>query len=290
MVTAAAGVLSNDNVGSDDPVHVSAVNGSSADVGNAITLASGATLTLNADGSYTYDPTTITGIESQPVGTFADSFTYTAMDGHGDVADATVAITVNIPEEPVDAQNDTGATVDEETPLVGHRGLGVLFNDNVGSDDPVHVSAVNGSAGDVGNAITLASGATLTLNADGSYTYDPTTITGIETSRSARLPTASAIPPSTATATPPTPPSPSPSTSPKSRSTPRTMRAPRSTKRPHRVTRLWRSVQRQRRPWPTPPSISPSTSRPNRSTPRTIPARPSTKTPRWSSPRRPACC
>ena len=43
-------------------MHVSAVNGSTADIGNAITLASGATLTLNTDGSYIYDPSTITNI------------------------------------------------------------------------------------------------------------------------------------------------------------------------------------------------------------------------------------
>ena len=35
------------------------------------------------------------------------------------------------------------------------------------------VSEVNGVASDVGTPITLASGALLTVNADGTYTYDP---------------------------------------------------------------------------------------------------------------------
>jgi hypothetical protein len=173
-VNAVNGVLANDS----PSLTVSEVNGSSADVGNPITLASGATLTLNADGSYVYDPSTITNIENTAVGTLPDSFTYTATDGESS-AQATVNITVNIPAEPVDAQNDIGATVDEKTALVVPA-AGVLANDNVGSDDAVHVSAVNGSAVDIGNPITLPSGATLTLNADGSYVYDPSTITNID--------------------------------------------------------------------------------------------------------------
>ena len=223
VVSAALGVLSNDTDAEGDSLMVTMVNGSSSDVGTAITLPSGATLTLNADGSYSYDPSTITNIENMPVGTFADSFQYTVDDGHGGTTDATVDITVNIPAEPVDAQNDT-ATVDVQigeenhghhygyhhrhleehhennghhygylrhdhcnsgedgnqvTLLVVSASDGVLSNDNVGSDDPVHVSAVNGDSANVGNAIILASGATLTLNADGSYTYDPSTITDL---------------------------------------------------------------------------------------------------------------
>src|SRR5450432_2116489 len=76
-VTAVNGVLANDS----PSLTVSEVNGNAADVGNPITLASGATLTLHADGSYEYGPATITNIENHPVGTLPDSFTYTATDG-----------------------------------------------------------------------------------------------------------------------------------------------------------------------------------------------------------------
>src|SRR5258708_25538123 len=71
-------------------------------------LASGATLTLNADGSYVYNGDTITGIENQPFGTpVPDSFTYTVTDGHGDTNTGTVHITVNVPAEPVVAPKTT---------------------------------------------------------------------------------------------------------------------------------------------------------------------------------------
>ncbi len=169
-VNTAAGVLSNDtpSVG----LSVVAVNGNSADVGTPITLPSGAQLTLNADGSYTYDPNGLANVESTPAGgTVTDNFTYTASDGESTPSDATVTITVNVPAETVDAQNDS-STTDEHT-VLNVAGPGVLSNDNVGSEDPVHVSAVNGSPANVGSEITLASGAHLTVNADGSYSYDP---------------------------------------------------------------------------------------------------------------------
>src|ERR1700712_3722735 len=50
-----ADLLINDTPG-DLPLAVTAVNGSSAAVGNQIILASGALLLVNADGSFTYDP------------------------------------------------------------------------------------------------------------------------------------------------------------------------------------------------------------------------------------------
>jgi VCBS repeat-containing protein len=91
VVSAAAGVLSNDVHDADDTLHVSKVNGSAANVGTQITLSSGAHLTLNADGSYTYDPSTMANIATGKA--FHDSFTYTATDGHGDTSTATVTVT-----------------------------------------------------------------------------------------------------------------------------------------------------------------------------------------------------
>jgi len=68
------------------------------------TLDSGAKLTIHTDGSYSYDPSTISGIETRATGdAFHDSFTYTATDAHGNHADATVTITVNVPAETVTA-------------------------------------------------------------------------------------------------------------------------------------------------------------------------------------------
>jgi VCBS repeat-containing protein len=55
----------------------------------------GATVVVNADGTYTYDPTTSATI--QGLGSFetlVDTFTYTIGDGDGGTATATVTITV----------------------------------------------------------------------------------------------------------------------------------------------------------------------------------------------------
>jgi VCBS repeat-containing protein len=91
-----------DNGGGDDynpeggGLTISEVNGSSASVGQTITLASGALLTLNADGTFAYDPNGnfdylidgTTGAAGQATAT--DSFTYAVSGGNT----ATVTVTV----------------------------------------------------------------------------------------------------------------------------------------------------------------------------------------------------
>ncbi|MEM1073276.1 MAG: Ig-like domain-containing protein, partial [Pseudomonadota bacterium] len=150
----------------DLPV-VTEVDGQSASIGNTITLASGALLTVNASGTFTYDPN---GVFSELNGgeTATETFTYTIEDNDGATDTASVTITINGNESTPVATDDTNTT-DEETVVNGT----VLGNDNDGDNDPLSVSAVNGQAGDVGSQVILGSGALLTLNADGSYSYDP---------------------------------------------------------------------------------------------------------------------
>ena len=95
----AGNVLTNDtDPDAGDILTVAAVNGVAADVGNQITLASGALLTLNADGTYSYNPNA--QFESLAAGqTASDSFTYTVSDGQGGTSDATVTITINGADE-----------------------------------------------------------------------------------------------------------------------------------------------------------------------------------------------
>src|SRR5207244_856529 len=111
-------------------------------------------------------------------GSVTDSFTYTITDGHGDTDTKTVSVTVNVPAEAVTAADKTEAT-DEDVVLSKTAGTGLLLGATHDSDDPIHVSLVNGAA-TIGAPITLASGATLTVNANGSYSYDASTYTGIE--------------------------------------------------------------------------------------------------------------
>ena len=92
---------------------VTQVNGSSANLGDTITLASGARLLVKADGSYIYDPSSLT---SQPTSgsPVTDSFTYTISDGQGGTSTATVTLTVvYIDPIVIDNQSNTdGAAIE----------------------------------------------------------------------------------------------------------------------------------------------------------------------------------
>ena len=80
------GGADTDPAGANDPLTVVAVNGVASSVGQAIALSNG-TLTVNSNGSFSYQPdTTFVGTES---------FTYTISDGDGGFDTATVTITVN---------------------------------------------------------------------------------------------------------------------------------------------------------------------------------------------------
>ena len=143
------------------------VNGDSGSVGATITLSSGATLTVNSDGTYSVDASDLDWLsEGQQI---SDSFTYGVNDGNGGSDSATVNILINGLNDLPIALDDANST-DESTAVSGN----VLPND---SDpdllDTLTVSGVNGDSGAVGSQITLSSGALLTLNADGSYVYDP---------------------------------------------------------------------------------------------------------------------
>ncbi len=160
-------VLSNDSDPDSDPLSVTAVNGQAANVGNQITLASGALLTVNADGTFSYDQNgAFNGLNTGQTGD--DSFSYTIDDGQGGGDTASVTITINGATDNAapNAVND-GYAVAEDAALNGD----VLSNDSDPDGDPLSVIAVNGQAASVGSQITLTSGALLTLNADGTFSY-----------------------------------------------------------------------------------------------------------------------
>jgi Ca2+-binding RTX toxin-like protein len=97
----------------------------------------------------------------------------TVSDGTANSAPATMTMTIFASDDPAVAKNDAVAT-NEATALAGN----VFANNGSGADSDVDgpalsVSAVNGNAGVVGTQITLASGAHLTLNANGTFNYDP---------------------------------------------------------------------------------------------------------------------
>jgi VCBS repeat-containing protein len=95
VITADAqhGVLANDGDLDGDGLSVSAVNGSAANVGQAVAGTYGS-LTLNTDGSYSYAADK-GNLPPQIVA--QDSFTYTASDGHGGTSTANLTITITKP-------------------------------------------------------------------------------------------------------------------------------------------------------------------------------------------------
>jgi VCBS repeat-containing protein len=139
-VTTSQGVLANDTDADNDALSATLVSSTTH-----------GTLTFNADGSFTYTP------EASYHG--LDAFTYTASDGTLTSATTTVSIAVN-----------TQATADDETYEVSEDGTlavdaaaGVLTGDTDGDADPLTAVLVSG-----------VSHGTLTLNADGSFSYTPT--------------------------------------------------------------------------------------------------------------------
>ncbi len=156
-----------DGNGIPDGLTVTDVNGDAGSVGTPIELAPGVILTVNSDGSYSVDATDADWMGEGE--TFTADVTYGVNDGNGGSDSATLTITVTGVNDTPDALDDAGAT-DEATTVGGN----VLANDSDPDlSDVLVVSAVNGDTGAVGQEIILDSGALLTLNADGSYSYDP---------------------------------------------------------------------------------------------------------------------
>ncbi|MEJ2475810.1 MAG: tandem-95 repeat protein, partial [Desulfobacterales bacterium] len=132
------------------------VLGNDTDIdGDALTVASGSspsngTLTLNADGSFTYTPNAnFNG---------SDSFTYTVSDGNGGSDTAAVAITVKPVNDPPVAENNA-ATTDEDAPV---KTVNVLGNDHDVDGDTLSVSSFDSAS---------TAGGTVAYNDDGTFTF-----------------------------------------------------------------------------------------------------------------------
>lgn len=91
----------------------------------------------------------------------ADSFGYTVSDGNGGTANATVSVTVTPVNDPPIALADNYA-IDEDNTLNVDAGSGVLANDGDVENDAL--SAV---------LVAVAGNGSVSLNADGSFTYTP---------------------------------------------------------------------------------------------------------------------
>ncbi|MGY5850431.1 Ig-like domain-containing protein, partial [Salegentibacter sp. F14] len=140
----APGVLDNDTDAESDPLTAVLVDSPQ-----------NGTLTLNSDGSFTYEPN---AGYSGP-----DSFTYKANDGADDSNAATVSITVNAvtPPNTAPVAYDDNYSVDQDD-VLNVTAPGVLDNDTDAENDALTVIVED-----------TPQNGTLSLNSDGSFTYEP---------------------------------------------------------------------------------------------------------------------
>jgi VCBS repeat-containing protein len=138
------GVLFNDSDPNNDPL--TAVK---------LTDPTDGTLTLNADGSFTYDP------DFDFNGT--DSFSYDACDPEGECDSATVTINITaLPDTPIAADDNYSVNEDEDLD-VPPDALEVLDNDYDGDGDPLIANKLSDPTNGILNF----------FNADGSFSYTP---------------------------------------------------------------------------------------------------------------------
>ncbi|MBV8945956.1 MAG: cadherin-like domain-containing protein [Solirubrobacterales bacterium] len=172
---AAGGVLANDTDVDGDTLTVDQLDGVGGTAPFTATTAKGAIITLNADGSFSYDPTGSATLQALPRGqTTTDTFTYRANDGHGGTATATVTITVTGAVNHPPVANADAYTANNNAVLTQGAASGVLANDTDPDSDVLSVDQLNGTGGTAPFTATTGKGATITLNADGSFSYDPT--------------------------------------------------------------------------------------------------------------------
>lgn len=156
----------------DLPIYQSApgvlANDTDIDLGDSLTVSDydavsvqGATVVVNSNGSYTYDPTTATKLQAlRAEQSVEDSFTYTIIDSQGASAQAKVTITV-AGVEGGPATSDGYYSVDEEQTLdIAAPGVLPASSDEEGDEITVEVDSG-------------PSYGSLTLDSDGSFVYTP---------------------------------------------------------------------------------------------------------------------
>ena len=128
------------------------------------------TVTLNSDGSYSYDPSGDQDLDDG--GTRIIEFDYIATDGTLDSAAATITITVNgANDAPVTGGGDSASGTEDDSSIGGD------VPDATDPDDAVTYSLVSGSVTVDGSP---AADGTVTVNSDGTYSYDPSGDQGLD--------------------------------------------------------------------------------------------------------------
>jgi VCBS repeat-containing protein len=177
-----------DNDPDGPALSISAVNGDAGNVGHQITLTSGALLTVNSDGTFTYDPNhAFDGLAAPGSGaantTTTDTFTYTLTGG----GTATATVTI----DGVDNANTVYQGSGGNDTITGSASLPDLFHLEQGGND-----TATGGSGDDGfyfggafngsDHVDGAGGSNNQIGLEGDYsganaiTLGPTTLTNIQ--------------------------------------------------------------------------------------------------------------
>ena len=161
-----AGVVSNDIDLDKDTLTVTEVNGSGAAIGNQITLASGALLTMNADGTFDWDPNG--QYENLDAGDQVfDTFNYTVDDGNGNTDTATVTITINgVDDASVVTGTVAGAVTEGNVGDAPVTATGSIAISDVDDDDSPTFNDVASTVGDNGYGSFVLTGGTWTYTLD----------------------------------------------------------------------------------------------------------------------------
>jgi large repetitive protein len=164
-VAAAQGVLANDAVNTGVIASYGANGNEPTPLGQQTATLHGGTIALNADGSFTYrPPSNYAGL---------DTFAYTLTNAAGS---STATVTMHVWAPPVAVNDAQYAVAAGQTLTIALPG--VLGNDSVnGATITGYGSATGSEQSAVGQATPTATGGSVSLNADGSFTYSRTDTT-----------------------------------------------------------------------------------------------------------------
>jgi hypothetical protein len=162
------------NLASDvdgDTLSLAQIDGATFSSGTPVALSSGAEVTANADGSWTYDPNG--QFESLGNGeTDTDSFTYTVTDGNGGTAQGTITVTITgITDSggPVEQRDETPPTADAGSDRSVDVGESVTFDGTNSTDDDA-VGTIQWDIDDDGRYERASATTTHTFDSPGEHT------------------------------------------------------------------------------------------------------------------------
>jgi VCBS repeat-containing protein len=174
--TAGTGALAGDSDRDGDSIQATKLDGNTINDTLSNFAGTYGHLTIGNDGSYSYVADNTSAINAAPTGSHPiDTFTVAVDDGHGGTTNETLNFSI---DRPGIAHADAITTTESSTVTASTVGTGLLGNDvdpdtNNNAGLSVTGAVVNGTPVTLGSTATFADGSFITINANGTYTYDP---------------------------------------------------------------------------------------------------------------------